>query len=636
MLPRRGSPRSGRLVRAAAHIARLVAVAGIVALTALGLPRVAFAAKWVELRVVKDDVRIELLRDGAGRARVEHRIVFLVSGGPLTSIVVEGVDADAAPDPEGQVVPREIAQTGGTEGSVPATVKRIDVPADPSDPRAAPRTDLEVVLDGGAGVSRGAYVLTLRYATDLAAGGGVSGEGPIRVVRWMGPRWADGLDATRATFVVPAAPTAPSVVDPGADDGGEGPIFLGTLRRTTASDELEILKPYAPRGERVTWSARVDARALGGAAPAAAPAETRPRAADEPLDRLLRDAGLAGLRVERTTLLALGGALLAIAWALLVAAKGRQAVRTHAASGARPRPLAPLPLLVRAPASAALLVAGLWLESTPGGTTNGALLVVAAALLAAHRAPRFKAAPRGPGRWLPVSAEEAFAPPRPVRGAWLDASTRSGALVFAALVLAVVGAGVAIATVGLVHRGVLVAMQAAALFPIFLTGRVADLPPDPATAPARLLRDVGRRVEAIAGRDAVRAVPRIRVPRGGADADDLRLALVPTRPHPGFRGVAVGVTHGLGAFGWVALPEILVRVQIGSPAERALAPVARRARAMEGARDDERVLSFVPRLPTARVTAALAAAVVARVILRPGESEASAPGRRAAPARAAA
>lgn len=621
--------------RAWSRALRALAIVLLAGVALLVVSRDAAAAKWVELRVVRDDVRLELVQGGAGRARIEHRVAFLVSGGPLMSLVVRDVDADAAPDVEARVVPREVDAAGGSDGALAASVRRVEVAAVDGQPA---RVDLEVTFDGGAGIRRGAWVLTLRYATDLASGGVLRGDGPTRSIAWTGPTWADGLDTTRAVFVVPAAPTPPSVVDPGDDGEREAPVFLSTLRRTSSVDELEVVKPYAPRGERVTWTARVDARALGLAAAPRAPAAAPPRRDVEPLDRALRAVGLGRSAIDATTLGWVAGGLLVVVWALLVVAKTREAMRTHAATGARARPLLPLPLLARAPLSAALVAAGVWLELSPETATVGALLVVAGALAAAHRAPSFKIPPRGPGRWLPVSPAEAYAsPPRP-RGAWLDGGTRAGGAVFVALLALLFAAGAALIAHGMVHRGVLVALDAAALFPIFLTGRIADLPPDPATAPARLLRAIGSRVEVLAGREAVRAVPRIRVPRGGADADDLRLALVPARPHVGLRSVVVGATYGLGAFGWVALPEILVRVQTGSPAEAALAPVARRARAMEGARDDERVLSFVPRLPTAKVTAALAAAVVARVAIRPGGSppEARSPAPREAPARAAA
>jgi hypothetical protein len=581
----------------------------------------AWAAKWVELRVVRDDARVEL-RTG-GKARVEHRIELLVSGGPLESLVVRGVDRDAAIEPDAQVSRREDAQRGANASAQAVVVERIDLAATASDSddaggaATAARTDLQVRFVDGGGLRRGAYVLLLRYTTDLRARGLVTGEGPTRVVTWKGPTWDDGLDTTRVTFVVPPASTAPSVVDPGAD-GGEvdgAPTFLATSTRTQQSDEIALVKPYAPKGEAVTWAVRVDARALGEATrdgkrgsavvTGKAPVVWGSAAFWDQLGEQAWSSRSAPW---------LAGSIVFVVWALLVAAKSREASRTHAAVRARARPLLPLPLLLRAPGSAAALVAGLWLQLIMPTPTRGALLLVVAALLAAHRSPTFKVAPRGPGNWLVVAPAEAFAsPPRP-RGAWLDASSRGGAIAFSLVVLAGIGAVALLASRGAVDRAIVVGLDLAVFFPIFLTGRIADLPPDPATAPATLLRNVARRIERLGGPEGVRVVPRIRVPKGGADPDDLRLAMTPTRPLPGFRGLAIGASFGQGAFGWVALPEILVRVQVGSPADRALGGVARRARVMEGAREGERVLSFVPRLPTASVTATLAVAVISRLV----------------------
>jgi hypothetical protein len=359
---------------------------------------------------------------------------------------------------------------------------------------------------------------------------------------------------------------------------------------------------------------RVDARALGlqaGKAPEARPSAVTgvPRAEGWSLARL--PAAPAALRW-------VAGCVLALAWAMLVVVKSREVRAACAAAGAKARPLLPIPTLFRALASSAAVTAGLALQIDRPTPTWGSVLVALGALLAAHGYPEASPPPRGPGRWLPVSPAEAFAPTPRSAGAWLDAGTRRGALVFAGLVALVVGGGVALAVHGKVDRGVVVALDAAALFPLFLTGRTAELPPDPALAPRALLHETARRAEALLGPSVLKIVPRIRIPKGGADPDDLRVSLAPLHPLAGLRGVVLGATFGRGAFGWVALPEILVRVATGSPAERALYSVARRARTMEGARPDERVLSFVPRLPTARVTAALAAAVVARVTAPPG------------------
>jgi hypothetical protein len=627
------SSRSGQAARVSARVARaLVCFAAIVA-AVTGVPWPAAAAKWVELRVIRDDVRIELLRDGAGRARIEHRVVFLVSGGPLTTLTVRGVDPDAAPEEDGQVLPRASADAGSTEGALPVVVRRVEV--EPAAGEGAKRVDLEVLLDGGAGVRRGAYVLLVRYATNLAARGALEGDGPTRTVTWRGPVWDDGLDTTRATFVVPSSPTPPVAVEPGAE-GDEEPVFLSTVQRTREQDVLEIVKPYAPKGEAVEWSARIDARAIGllTAPPVTLPS-AKAAAPTGPLGTTLKSLGVDRLAPSPVTLAWMASALLGVVWSLVVVAKMRQAMATHRGAGAHARPLVPLPTLLRAPLSAAAVVAGVWWQVTHPTPTLGALLLAAGGLLVAHRAPSFKPAPRAPGRWLPVSPAEAFAPAEVPRGVWLDASTRTGAIVLFLLLATAVGAGAALATHGMVDRGLLLVLDAAILFPVFLTGRLADLPPDPATAPASLLRAVARRVPQLVGADVVRAVPRIRVPRGGADPDDLRLALAPTRPLAGLRGVAVGVSFGLGAFGWVGLPEILVRVVIGSPADRALGPVARRARAMQGGKPDERVLAFVPRLPTAEITATLAAAVISRLVVRGEVPRSTAAELEVAPPRAA-
>lgn len=571
--------------------------------------------------MVRDDARVELL-DG-GKARVEHRLELLVSGGPLPSLLIRGVDRDAAVEADAQISRKEDAKRGDRSAVSGVSIARVDVPAAASDAddsgsaATAARADLRVTFDDDGGLRRGAYVLLLRYGTDLRAQGAIRGDGPTRIVTWKGPTWDDGLDTTRVTFVVPPAPTAPSAVDPGAQgDVDAAPTFLATATRTRETDELVLVKPYAPKGEPVTWMVRVDARALGEAAhdsrrvsavvgkPAAAAWGTSAY-----WDKLAEQAW------SSRTAPWMAGSLVFLGWALIVGAKSREASRTHAAARARARPLLPLPLLVRAPASAAALVAGLWLQIAMPTPTRGALVLVVSALLAAHRSPAFKPSPRGPGTWLVVAAAEAFArPPRPT-GARLDSSSRAGRVLFASLILLGLGCAAFLVSRGSIDRGVIVALDLTVLFPIFLTGRIADLPPDAATAPAALLRRIAQRVGRLGGPGgALRVVPRIRVPKGGVDPDDLRLALSPARPLAGFRGLAIGASFGQGAFGWVALPEILVRVQVGSPADRALGPVARRARVMEGAREGERVLSFVPRLPTASVTATLAVAILSRVI----------------------
>ena len=200
-------------------------------------------------------------------------------------------------------------------------------------------------------------------------------------------------------------------------------------------------------------------------------------------------------------------------------------------------------------------------------------------------------------------------------GTWLDTSTRAGAVVFALLVGAY-GAGVAFLADTAPDHAYLVGLDVVALLALFGTGRVAELPPDPVAGRAPLLRAVAKRVRKLlpaVHTDAIRLVPRIRVPTGQVDADELRLALVPRTPLAGFVAIEVGVVLLPGVGTTLRMPEILVRFVAGSECERALTAAARHGRGMRGRRPDERVLLLTPRLPTARMTAAIVAALAMRV-----------------------
>jgi hypothetical protein len=254
-------------------------------------------------------------------------------------------------------------------------------------------------------------------------------------------------------------------------------------------------------------------------------------------------------------------------------------------------------------------VGGLFVQMILARATLGALLVLAAVLLAAHRTPRWRAKARGPGRWLPVAEATALRdPPRP-RGAYLDVSTREGKAIFFTL-LAAVGALVAWLYDLTPHRATLVAFDATALLAIFGTGRLAELPPDPAAAPAPLLRAVAKRLRKLVPEGDVRLVGRIRVPEGSADADELRLAVSPRTAPAGFGTIEIGVVYARGAGGAIAIPEVILRVTSGSPCEAAMERLLRHGRSSRGRRPNERAIVFSPKLPTARMTAGIVAGLV--------------------------
>src|SRR5262249_13687297 len=154
-----------------------------------------------------------------------------------------------------------------------------------------------------------------------------------------------------------------------------------------------------------------------------------------------------------------------------------------------------------------------------------ALLVALAAALAAFRAPLWTRASalRGPGTWLPISEDEAFAGPTRLRGAVLDISTRAGKLVFFVF-MSLFAAGVWFVSGMSIYHAHLLAYDAVALLALFCTGRLAELPPDPVAHAAPLLRDIAKRVRKQTRKtsEEVRIVPRIRVPEGSAKADELR------------------------------------------------------------------------------------------------------------------
>lgn len=574
--------------RARARLWAALCAFGVAALVLVGAPRPALA--WVDVNVEADDVRISL--DKGGDARVEHKITVKIAGGPLRSLDLRGVDPDATPELDAYVVTQKEAARSSLASAQSVVAERLPPDTRPREGDAPAPTVLRIRFDHGLG--RGVYVILVRYTTRLA--GHVTADGPMARFAWRGPVWDDGFDSARVTFELPAAPTPPRADGAEPSDGlggGKSPLVLSTLRRGTSKDHLELLRPYAPKGESITWAIRVDARALQPATPAPPPRGVR--------DTL---AGALGEPAQRA-LLALAALSLFVFYSSLVALKSVETGRHARAAGARPRPFLALPVALRAVLAGAALVAGVFVQMRLLRATVGALFVLAAVLLAAHRTPRWaRAELRGPGRWLPIAEALAFRdPPRP-RGTYLDVSTRAGK-VFLLLTLAVVlGAAWILADTSPL-RAELVAFDAVALLAVFCTGRLAELPPDPAVAPARLLRDVARRVRKAWPADAVRLVGRIRVPDGSAKADELRLAVAPRAVPAGFGAIEVGIVFAPGAGGPLALPEVILRVAAGSPCEAALARQLRHGRATRGRRKGEQAIVFTPRLPTARMTAGL-------------------------------
>lgn len=556
-------------------------------------PRLALA--WVDLKVSNDDIKVVV--EPSGKAVVEHRVTLLVSGGPLKSVTIKGIDADAELEPNGYVIPEKLATKGLGDALHISPVKMFAKNANPGvDPD---RTDLKIDLNDGAGLKRGAWILVVRYATDLTASGALAEDGAGFLMKWKGPAWDDGLDATKATFVFPSAPTPPRAAD--LDDEAElsGGTVLSEVKRDKTTDTLELARAYAPKGERVEWTARLDSK----------PFQKHSVSADEPRKKVIEVPNRFPPKPEsiRDTSVIASAAGLLLFLTILGALKWFEVQRLARERGATARGLVPLPGLVRAPLAAIALLGGVYLELTRPSALAGAALVALSTLLLVHRGPLHRPALRGPGQWLSVKTEEALrAGPPPV--ARLDASTWIGKGIFT-LLLAGVGVLAWFAWQRAHYQGVLVALDAAPLFAIFLTGRLDQIPPDPAAAPVPFFQKVAAGI--LRRASTARVVPRVRVPEGSADADELRLLVLPAQAARGLRAIELAMTYADGLGGFVAFPEILVRYQAQTDAEQAALTHASYGRILRGRRFDERVLVIAPKLPTPHLTIELVLALVA-------------------------
>lgn len=596
---------------------------GSLALVLVSAPGLARA--WVEVHVVGDEVRLSIAPDGS--AVVEHKLAIKVAGGPLKTFDVRGVDPDATPLGDAIVLPTRSASSGTLAGAEPLAIEVLPPKegARASDP--ARLTGLRATF-ADRGLGRGAWLLKLRYKTSLT-GRALALGGPLATLTWSGPAFDDGLDSIRLVIDLPAGPTPPKHAPTEAE---EGPSVLSTTRRAGDRDELELLRPYTPKGEAPVWRAELDARIFGWKqdARATAPASpsTTPLAARRELATLSR---------APSWIFALVVGLVALV-ALLVAAKHLEHARACRESGATPRPVVPLPLAARALFAGLSLGAGVLVELR-STSPAGAALVALAALFAMHRAPRVtERSLRGPGKWLYVRRSEALGSPGARRLDVFDAGSPLGLALFVLSSAGVAAAIVKLAPVAPTVKALLAA-DVVVLFAIFLTGRRAELPPDPASAPARFLSTVSKLVSrglerSRKARERYRVLGRVRMPDARPDVDELRLAIVPKTASSGLSSIEVGMSYVAATGGFVGIPEVLVRVARGSAAERDVTlRFGDHARASRGKRPGEQVLAFHPTLASPEVTARLVLALA--VSLAPEPPLAPSPPATVQPARAA-
>jgi hypothetical protein len=550
------------------HLAALLSLATFLA---------AFSARaaWVETRPTAYSATVDVERNGA--ATVSQELGIRLRGGPLSELSLAGVDSDAEPLPDATVICTDDQKFG----TVPLSVTR------------EPDGSLKLTVERERGLRTGSYVFRFSYRTQLQKRDLIRRTGSHVELRWVGPRFEDGLDSARVTFRIPEASAAPVLPSPGSSGAAVneldelGGVFVGNLRRAPGKDELEIVRPHVARGEPALWRVWVaDSVFESFASPTAARAPsvlTSRELGDSPPERLAW----------------LGGALAAgIAYGLLLFAKWRGFLAAAELRNAEARAVVPLPAGLRATLGGvcmalAVIAGGRWDEPT----LVGALLLGAMGCAALYAKPG-RALPRGPGQWLPLSETDAFArTEQGLPGRYLDGSRWHGAVVLSALL----GAGLVLHFLERVHspyRAVELLLGFATLLPVFLTGRVRELPVVPGSDPqrtlARLLRGLKRR--------SLRAVPLARLPLGSSTPDELRLLVQPRGALSGLMAIEIGADHALGLGGVVTEPYCLLRVREGSACAQALAAHTQFQR---GRKVEERVAVLRPKLPTVAETLSL-------------------------------
>jgi len=550
--------------------------------------RPAAAAGWQEIHQTSDDVRVAVGSDGL--AVVTHHLRYRVVAGRFKTLEFAGIDTRAELVADAVVLPEK-------GGEIAARVE----------PNAKAPGAVKINVDDARGLPRGSYAIDVKYKLDLVATKMLVRDGAMWRLSWTAPASPEGHDGARVIFETPSAPTEPRLAAPEL-----ATTTLVTLRRESDHDELELVRAHIPRGEAVTWAARVDPKAF----PRVAAPELRPP--PPPASSPSREPSHVPAVLAASVLAALSGAL-----AFALRKKQATVLAACGAASMQPRPLVPvnasLAPFVYAAATTAGLALLLW-----GPPVWGAVLVVVAMTIATYRQPTPKPSPRGPGRWQPVEDGDVLVRRAQAAGAGdvLDITTRRGQLAFAALASAMfVLAFVLRARVP--GAAVALPLASAALVPLFATGTRAQLPHAPAELAARILapaRDALGRLVDLAHVD-VQCLARFR--EGTKAFDEVRLTCAPSDRIPGLRVIELAVAAAPGSR--VALPEVLVRFDDGSAAASKVAQIAPGVRLVPGRSPEEKVLRLVPRIPTARGAARLLARLAAELEGRRVSDRTSAP-----------
>jgi hypothetical protein len=538
------------------------------------------AMAWLELSVDSASATVELQRDGS--AIVAHEMMLRVRGGPLKEFVVEGLDEDAELLPDPTITRARAGQAAGAP--MPLAVE-----VDQGELRARPQVK--------KGLRTGSYLVRFGYRADFKTSERLVSDGTFVLVRWQGPRLANGVDSVRVVIRLPRAERPPRLAGTEGDRPAallaqsEG-VFISTVRQADLQDEIEIVRPHVARGEVVSWKVQVDPRAFDFDLGA-----PRGRRFSEP--RVSSDSTAVVRSAESR--LAWGACLsLGLLFGLLVWVKLYAVARSVRARDAEPRALLRMPLPWRITLASVAVGAGLglaWVESM--STLAGCLLAVAI-LLAISLPPRYRPPLRGPGEWVDVAPESigrGAAGRAPLVLRIFDAGDRLGFAFFLVLLMGAFTLGAIELRVSSYHAG-WVMLSASLLFPIFCTGRAGELPPDLVEATFGKLGPLMKRLS----KRGLGLRWMWRIPKAGRRADELRLFVEMTDARRGLGGLELGCDTHRASGAMLLLPFVIVRVKDGSDAAKALPPGLLFTR---GRSSDERVAVLRPRLPTRRMTLAL-------------------------------
>jgi len=545
------------------------------------------AHAWIDTTIASVDTKVEVSPDGA--AVVDNTLTLRIKGGPFRSFDIPGFDADAVPEGEATATP--VNPKDGSEAGPAVPVLRQLLP------------DGSLRLSASEpSIAKGTFVFRFRHRTAQIKTSGLERDGAMVRVRYQSPKWPGALDSAKCTFLLDAGAAEPR---PATDRVGDadGPMavagtsFLSTLRRKPGKDEIDLIRPHVSRGEPVMWAIRVDPKALAGVADARV----------LPLPATLVKTQVQEAPEDRAVLfsIALGVALLFTA---LMGIKCKQVASACLATHAEPRPLLSLSAGLRVLLVGPLVACGVLLQLFLDSPMVGTVVLVLSMLVMAHRAPLPRAQARGPGRWLPVSDDEAFGgertDPRRQAEGWLDVSTRTGKIVAGLFIAAVCGATYGVHRVSPYHAWLL-ALDAIPFLALFCTGLGSQLPPDALRSPAPLLARVAKELRR--GDETLRVVPLARFAHGSSQPDKLRLLVMPKTPVRGVTAIEIGVSYSVGEGGALACPEVLVRTVEDSVACKQLGRSVGATHWLKGKRPGERVFVLEPKLPTWRMTVALAA-----------------------------